>query len=270
MAYKATPRSFGREKSKNSKGLTFENTTSLILKGIKTSYKSELDTFFNSNLDLHPDDLPTASAFCQARAKVKHEVFVDLNKTLLDSYYKECDLKEWMNMRLLAVDGSTVHVPDTAENVEHFKGWKGRNGKGETCPKGRVSLCYDVMNKIIVDAKLVPTSVGEEEVGFQHLQAAGMNDLVIYDRGYASFKLFRLHEDKGISFCCRVPVEQYSRLCEKFLESSEDDCTVEYSYILLCNHLLKTLETSRITLSIVLLVLGSKMIFLYLHVTEKV
>ena len=88
MAYKATPRSFGRERSKNSKGLTFENTISLILKGIKESYKSEIDTFFNSNLDIHPDDLPTASAFCQARAKVKHEVFIDLNKTLLESYYK--------------------------------------------------------------------------------------------------------------------------------------------------------------------------------------
>ena len=198
--------------------------------GLDYSYAAELQNFFGSNLAEDVSKVPAPSSFCEAREKLQHGVFIELNSTLVNAFYQESEANFWMGFRLGAVDGTTIHVPDTPENVEEFGGWdSAKSEPGDICPKARISLVYDPLNKLIIDALMGPIRVGEEPMAFQHLEKATPNDLMIYDRGYPSYELFRRHEDSWTHYCARLPVKQYTRLIGDLLESEEDDCEVYYT-----------------------------------------
>ena len=58
----------------------------------------------------------TASAFCQARQKIKHNAFIELNGELGAFFYKNADIETWFGYNLVAVDGSTVKTPRQKRN----------------------------------------------------------------------------------------------------------------------------------------------------------
>jgi hypothetical protein len=219
---------FSRENTKNSKGLTFENTVGLILGGLKSRYAKEVSEFFNFDLLKSPELIPTAAAFCQPRQKVKSDVFVDLDQDLPSDFYNSNSWESWHDYRLVAIDGSTAHVFDSEENAEFFKGWHGKNGKGELCPKARLSLAYDPLNRLIVDAQISPTSSGENQLAELHMKESSPQDLNIFDRGYLSYRLMKEHERLDLHYCGRVSTSLFTNLTDDFLESEEDDDVVEY------------------------------------------
>jgi hypothetical protein len=227
--FRVNPRDFSRQNSKNSKGLTFSNTVRMILTGLKCSYKKELSDFFNDDLMVSADDVPTGAAFCQARQKVKPDVFVDLNNRIVKDFYGASPWKDWHGFRLSAIDGSTAHVFDSTENVEFFKGWSARNGNGEVCPKARLSLAYDPLNGLILDAQMSPTSIGENALAERHMAVSTSQDLNIFDRGYLSYRLIAEHDRLDLHYCARVPIDLFTRLVDGFMESEEDDIVVEYT-----------------------------------------
>lgn len=218
---------FSREDSKNSQGLTFKSILEMQIRGMERSYQTEIDDFFDSNAEGGIAlTTPTDGAFCQARKKVKHTAFVELGDCLVDSFYNNNVVRDWNGLRPIAIDGSTVHVPDTKENLLHFGAWHPANSDAP-CPKARVSFAYDPLNKIIVDAIMGPKSIGEDPMAVQHLEKLQEGDLCIYDRGYFSFFLMMLHETRAIKYCMRVPQEQCTTLCEDLL-TGEDDIEVYY------------------------------------------
>ena len=229
MAYKARKGDFTRIGSKNGKGLSFKNIILMQLNGLDYSYRTELDEFFNPSLKRSPHDIPSPAAFCLGRKKVKHEVFIELNANFRDSIYRNIIVKDWHGYRLIAVDGSSVHVPDTDENVEYFGGIYAASGNGQICPKARISFAYDPLNRMLIDARMAPYHTSEDELARLHLEGASPNDLNLYDRGYASYRLFRLHEDHGVHYCARLPVDLFTTLTEPFLASKCNDTVVEYA-----------------------------------------
>ena len=197
------------------------------IRGLERSYSSELDDFFDSiSSDGIAITIPSNSAFCQARKKLKHTAFIELDKTITHSFYCNNVIKAWHNHRLIAIDGSMAHVPDTAENIAHFGAYKPSNGD-LPCPKARLSLAYDPLNKLIVDAIISPKAVGEYTMAKQHLESLQKGDLCLYDRGYASYELMSIHNSKNMKFCMRIPVDKFTVLCED-LEAGEDDVTIYY------------------------------------------
>ncbi|NJM11289.1 MAG: hypothetical protein HC889_04815 [Synechococcaceae cyanobacterium SM1_2_3] len=86
-------------------------------------------------------DPVTASAFSQARYKVKHTAFIELNqKAVVESRYRDADFRTFWGFRILAVDGSKVRLPDTAEVRAAFGTITDSNGKnpqiqGERWPR---------------------------------------------------------------------------------------------------------------------------------------
>lgn len=198
--------------------------------GLDYSYATELNDFFNGDMSLPPESVATPASLCEARGKIKHEAFIDLNDTLNNTFYRNTNIQCWHGLRVISVDGSTAHVPDTPENVAFFGGWNSAKSEpGNICPKARISFAYDSLNKLIVDAIIAPTSTGEDTLAYQHLSKSSPDDLNVYDRGYASYRLFRIHEDAGLHYCARIPKELFTRLCDEFIESDVDDCVVSYA-----------------------------------------
>ena len=160
----------------------------------------------------------TKSAFVQYRKKIKAEVFKSLSDSLIKEFYTDNDesIKLWNGFRLLAVDGSRLVLPDTAE-LESIYG-RTRNQSETGVVQARISVLYDVLNRFAIDGVLAPLSTGESVLALNHLAFAKTKDLIIYDRGYPSFNLIYEHFEKGVDFLIRVKAD-FSNITREFYQS---------------------------------------------------
>jgi hypothetical protein len=72
----------------------------------------------------------TASACCQARYKLRHTAFIELNQqAIVEPMYADDDYQRFWGFRVLAVDGSTVMLPNTKETCAAFGTIRYTNGK---------------------------------------------------------------------------------------------------------------------------------------------
>jgi len=63
----------------------------------------------------------TASAYSQARYKLKHTAFIELNQVaVVDTLYSDDQYQTFWGFRVLAIDGSKLVLPDTLAVREEF------------------------------------------------------------------------------------------------------------------------------------------------------
>lgn len=226
--HKNNPSDFTRNRS-----LPFSTVFLFLINLLKSSIQNELDKFFQviSKSDT-PIQTVTASAFCQARKKLKHTAFVELIHKISCYFYKSFEIKNWRGFRLVAVDGSTVQVPKNKETEKYFGSWHPAKST-DSCPMARVSQMFDVLNHINLDAVIAPKSNGERTLAAQHFQHLSKYDLVLLDRGYPAFWLFRLILSKGGQFCARLPIELWKSVLQAFITSNlkEQVIALEPNYL---------------------------------------
>lgn len=189
--------------------LTFVVVVYFLLNLIKRSLQDELDEFFKvlTGEEL-AGRLVTKSAFCQARQKLKHQAFIELNQAQVGYFYEHLAPARWQGFRLVAVDGSMADLPDTPDICTHFGVW--HPAAGGACPKARLSQMFDVLNRVTRDALIAPKRVGEREAAALHFAHLEHDDLVLLDRGYPAFWLFALILSKQANFCARFTAEGWS------------------------------------------------------------
>jgi len=75
-----------------------------ISRGVKSSLQRELDSFYKeatgSEFNIR---VATKGAFSRARAKLKHEAFIEFNGNVNQTFYNEAPYWVWNQMRLLSV-----------------------------------------------------------------------------------------------------------------------------------------------------------------------
>ena len=157
----------------------------------KGSYQDELDQFFKALNHLEvAERIVTKGALTKARKKLDYHSFIELNEHMTSHYYSYFPTVSWYGFNLMAVDGSTLRVPDETEIIEHFVVWNVK--KCDPCPKARISQMFDVLNRVTVDALIKPKKYGERELASFHFLKLMPNDLILLDRGYPAFWLFKL------------------------------------------------------------------------------
>lgn len=185
----------------------------------KSSYQPELNKFFKI---LHGSAVATRvvskAAFCKARKKLKYEAFTTLNKHAVEHFNENFAPQTWHGFFLRAVDGSTLKLPDFPEIAEHFGAWHPR--QGDPVPMARVSEMFDPLNRITVDAIIGPKDRGEREMAAAHFQHLTNRDLVLLDRGYPAFWLFKLILTRDANFCARVSTKKW-KVVRKFMKSGK-------------------------------------------------
>ncbi len=196
----------------------------MILGDLRSALHIELDRFFEQ---LDPLPAVTASAFSQARLKLLPSAFVAIWQQLVERFYQQSPGLRWGGLRLLAIDGSTVRLDGVDQKCRHHFD-PGAEAKGR-CPLARVSTCYDVLNKIPIDATLAPYEVDERSLAVGHLDFATRDDLVLMDRGYPCFWMFREMMDRNVKFCLRLPVKKWTAFLGDFptLPAIEKTLTLE-------------------------------------------
>jgi hypothetical protein len=150
------------------------------------------------------------SAMSKARIKISPELFINLNKEILEDIYSDKEeIKLHHGFRIIGVDGSTIALPNMeilkdkkqSENIKEIYG-KGKNQKGEYGVTPRISIMYDLENKFVVDGIMSSIHSSEGFMAIEHIDKllelkknvkATYKDLLIYDRGYPSMGLIKYH-----------------------------------------------------------------------------
>ena len=169
----------------------------------------------------------TKSAFTQARSKMDPLLFKRLNKVASDTFYAQAKHSLWHNLRVLAVDGSRISLPNHPSIKEEF----GEHGFGPKADAnqslGLISMLYDVLNLITLDSSIGKYVDSERDHLVNHLDRMQKGDLLLLDRGYPCFWLLFLLKAKGIEFCVRLKDDWWKQV-NQFLKEAEMEKVVSF------------------------------------------
>jgi hypothetical protein len=134
--------------------------------------------------------------------------------------------------------------------AKHFGVWNGRQGKPS--PMARVSQMFDVLNKISVDALIKPKNIGERDLAAQHFLNVMPQDLILLDRGYPAWWLFKLILSVDANFCARVSCTKWKAVRKFFRSGLREkiiDLTVHPTSVAQCKQM--GLDTASLRLRLI-------------------
>jgi hypothetical protein len=135
---------------------------------------------------------PSKSAIFQARQRLGSEPLADLFARVAEPLGGPQTAGVWLaGRRLVAIDGSCLDVADTVENAAFF----GRPGvnKGEKAafPQARLVALAECGTHAIFDAVVGPCTSSESALAEQLIARLEPGMLLLADRGFASYALWR-------------------------------------------------------------------------------
>jgi hypothetical protein len=153
--------------------------------------------------------VPTASALCQARQRLGEQPLRQLFERAAAPLATPSTIGAWLShrWRLMAIDGVTLDVPDTAENEKAFGRPSSRTGQGGAFPQVRVVGLGECGTHAIVAAALAPIRTGERELAERVLSDLDQDMLVIFDRGFYSYDLLTQVQATGAEALFRVSAQ---------------------------------------------------------------
>jgi hypothetical protein len=187
--HRRRPQDFTRQRV-----LTFDLVMLLILQKSVKSIQRHLNEFLARLADGAAVAPVTANAWPQARAKLQPSAFVELNREcLLPVAYgpeRKAERQLWHGHRLMGFDSALAWLPYSEAMAQHFRVVEPQNqhglSGGRYC-EGRLSVVYDLLNRLGLDGRLVSGSVGEVALAIDQLAHVQPNDVVLSDSGFTGY-----------------------------------------------------------------------------------
>jgi hypothetical protein len=166
----------------------------------------------------------TASAFCQARARLPLAVFRAILREMVKALIPDTEAHgRWLGHRTFLVDGSSFSMPDTPALQAHF-GQPGNQAKGCGFPVAHLLALFHAGTGLLLEVAAAPLRSHDMAgiAGILPRLAAG--DVLVADRGFCSFAhlamlmsqgvhaVFRLHQKQIVDF---TPGRAHARPCQK-------------------------------------------------------
>lgn len=108
-------------------------------------------------------------------------------------------------LRMMAVDGTLMDVPDSAANARVF-GYPGsKAGTRAAFPKARLVLLVETGTHLIVDALICPYRMGERVRIQKLLRSVTAGMLLMWDRGLHSYKMVNATIQQSCHYLGRLP-----------------------------------------------------------------
>jgi hypothetical protein len=214
--HRTTPRAFTRQRK-----LPFDCVVLLVLQKSLKSLQLHLHEFFARLAHGAAARAASPGAWTQARAKLRHTAFIELNEAAVLAPLEAAPaaLARWQGHRLLALDSSLLRLPASAEVWAHFGGQEAANQSGPCgvrVAQARLSVLYDVLNRLGLDAQMGSFATGEVALATTQLGALRASDLVLVDRGYAGYEFFAQIAAHGAHFVGRCPRRSFAIVAELF------------------------------------------------------
>lgn len=148
---------------------------------------------------------PSTGSITKAKAKLGAKPF----ELLFAKIAKPSDAEAtpgafWRGLRVVTVDGFTLDVPDTPANAEHFsRGGNGSSSKNPY-PQLRALVLAEAGTRSLLAAAHGPSSTGEQTLARDLLSALGPGMLLLADRNFASYALWKAAAATGADLCWRM------------------------------------------------------------------
>jgi len=212
--HRVRPEDFTRQRQ-----LTFPLIMLFVLQKTVKSIQRHLHEFLDELAAGQLFEPVTAGAWTHARAKLKHSAFIELNQEVVLPTAQAQPLQRWHGHRLFGHDSSLLRLPDSAELGQEFGRVEIKNHKGATgtaYPEGRISVLYDLLNRLGVDARLAPSKVGEVSLAIEQAAVVPAGDVVINDRGFTGFVYLAEHQHRGVHVIGRCSTGSFAAAQELF------------------------------------------------------
>lgn len=174
--------------------------------------------FFNLS---SPEDIPTKSAFCQARKKIKNTFYSDFFEKTCRVFYEYARPELLKGYRLWACDTTVQKLPDNEET----KKLGTHTNQIKTVASIKVLTYYDALNQITAHASIHPKDTADLRCVQVFIKDIPNDIISVYDRGFASQLLAFLHTYFGSKYVIRVSTG-FSNSVEIFMASDQVDVVV--------------------------------------------
>ena len=214
--HRVRPEDFTRQRQ-----LSFPVVVLFVLQKTVKSIQRHLHEFLDELAQGEIFEPVTSGAVTHARAKLKDSAFIELNRQCLLPvvYGSERPVHRWRGHRLLGMDSSLIRLPESPELGQEF-GWKeatNQNGAtGTRYPEARLSVLYDLLNQVGLDAQLQPSTVGEVSLAIQQSAVLESGDVEINDRGFSGYLYFARLRQRGVHFVGRCSSGSFLTAQEMF------------------------------------------------------
>jgi hypothetical protein len=150
--------------------------------------------------------IPSSSSISEARQRLGCRVMSRLFAHLARPRATVATVGAFLGgLRVMALDGTTLDVPDSEANAICF-GYPGsRKGTRAAFPKARVVLLIEAGTHLITDALMCPYRIGERVRALKLLRSVNSGMLLMWDRGLHSYRMINATLGRGCHFLGRVP-----------------------------------------------------------------
>ena len=156
-----------------------------------------------------------ASSMSAARAEVDEDIFKSLHAEIL----KRAGSPEWKGHRVFAVDGSKINLPRPLLRA----GYRLPQERAHY-PQGLLSCFYELVPKLPIDFDLHAHG-NERAAALAHLPAMAAGDVVVYDRGYYSYRMLLAHAERGVHPLFRLQRNAGTAFDDFIAGSTQDELT---------------------------------------------
>ena len=148
--------------------------------------------------------IPTSSAISQARSRLGEEPLKELFRRVATPIARPGTRGAWFHgLRVMSIDGVVIDVPDTPENANEFG--RSRTAIAESAfPQLRLVGLAECGTHAIVAAAFGPRHVYDREYTVELLGTLESGMLMLADRGFYSYDLWKASEATGADLLWRI------------------------------------------------------------------
>jgi Insertion element 4 transposase N-terminal/Transposase DDE domain len=150
--------------------------------------------------------VPNSASISEARQRLGCQVMRQLFERVVCPLATPETPGAFLNgLRVMAIDGTLLNVPDSAANARVF-GYRGtRFHQHVAFPTVRLVLLVEAGTHLITDALMCPYRMGERRRALKLLRSVGSGMLLLWDRGLHSFRMVHATLAQTADYLGRVP-----------------------------------------------------------------
>lgn len=145
------------------------------------------------------DRTVTDGALCHARDWLGPRPMAELLRSL-----GHLSAPRFHGLRILAMDGVRMDVPDTPANSRVF-GRRRNQHRPSAWPQVLVVVLLDALTRVPVDAVTGDHGASEKTMAKTLLPSLGHDDLLLLDAGFYGVPIFQCVQERGAAFVCPAP-----------------------------------------------------------------
>lgn len=150
--------------------------------------------------------VPNSASISEARARLGSQIMSRLFERVARSLATNQTPGAFLGgLRVMAVDGTVLDVPDSKANARVFGYPASRPGTQAAFPKVRVVMLIEAGTHLIVDALMCPYRIGERVRAKKLLRSVSEGMLLMWDRGLHSYAMVQATLATGCEYLGRVP-----------------------------------------------------------------